>query len=88
MKTKNVTITITATTGAGKSILTRIICDHLKELGFDVEIKDIDHPTEKDFYDRTNKYIGNALKVLPETTKILINQVQASRLEYDKQDNL
>lgn len=86
MEKKEVKITVSGVPAAGKSNITYLIKNLLKENGFEVEFEpDVDYgPTEADFDRRVAESNKNAIIALNQRTKIIIEQVQTKRTTYEK----
>ena len=77
MEKKNLIITVAGKTASGKSRLTYLLKNFLRENGFEVEQElNIDHPTEENFDSVMSENIDTVIDNFKETRKITIKEVQ------------
>jgi len=74
---KKLTITVSGQAASGKSRLTYLLKNFLREQGFNVELEcGIDHPTESNFDMVMGRNIDSAVQHIKETRKITIRENQ------------
>ncbi|MCK9415954.1 hypothetical protein M0Q97_04770 [Candidatus Dojkabacteria bacterium] len=76
MEKKNLIITVSGQCASGKSRLTYLLKNFLREQGFEVEFNgNLDHPTELDFDKHMNKNFNEAIKIIKDR-KIILKEEQ------------
>ena len=80
MEKENLIITVSGRAASGKSRLTYLLKNFLREQGFEVEFEgNIDHPNENDFNRDMGKHFDEVINFMKETRKITLKQVQLPR---------
>ena len=77
---KTIKITISGETKTGKSRLTYLIKEMLREKGFNVEFEDFDFGNEQNFDHIMSKNLDETINSIKEQTKIIIEQVQICKM--------
>lgn len=77
---KKLNITVSGQSGSGKSRLTFLLKEFLREQGFEVEQElNIDHSTESNFDKAMGQDFEGAIEYIKGSRKITINELQLSR---------
>jgi thymidylate kinase len=80
MKTKNINITVSGQVGVGKSRVTFLLKQFLREKGFEVNFTgSTDHPSESDFDKQISSNIETVIDSIKETSGITLTEVQEKR---------
>ena len=88
-RNRDLTITISGTFGAGKSSMTYILKQFLKDNGFNVEqIYNEDHPTEANFNKMIGRNIHSKVDAIRANSKIILEERQLTRREMYPPDNI
>lgn len=73
-------VTVSGQVASGKSRLTYMLKNFLRENGFEVEFNgNIDHPREFDFDERVSENFDEVIEHIKETRKITLKEVQLAR---------
>lgn len=80
MEKKNLVITVSGHAASGKSRLTYMLKQFLREVGFEVEQElNIDHRSEEKFDEDMCRTLDDIIDNFKETRKITIREVQTQR---------
>jgi len=83
---KELIITVGGVANSGKSRITFLLKQFLREKGFEVELENsLDHPNEREFDIRMNKNLNNIIDFIKKRRKISLKQVQFNN-ENSKKD--